>query len=252
MVIFEFPLNERVRTLLRLEDLFSKILLNIQESEAHHHHSAMLSLFQIMDVMDRGDLKNDLMQELEKHKAMLAFFRTNPKIDSAKLNETLDLVNEQIDQLRAVTPKPVQELKQNDWLMSIKQRAIIPGGLCEFDVPSYHFWLNQAASKRQHDLQNWISPILPIYQALALLLNLLRNSGEANQLIAENGSFQQMLATSKPSQMLRIEVDDALSCYPEISANKYAIHIRFMRINEQRQASACQQEVHFKLTLASL
>ncbi len=252
MLCFEFPLNERVRTLLRLEDLFCKFLSNIQESEAHHHHSAMLSLFQIMDVMDRGDLKNDLMQELEKHKAMLAFFRTNPKIDAAKLDETFDLVNLQVDQLRTLATKPVQELKQNEWLMNIKQRAVIPGGLCEFDLPSYHFWLNQTVQKRQQELQHWIDPIYPIYQALALILKLLRNSAEAESIDAENGTFQLMLGTNKAAQMVRIELDDGLCCYPEISANKYAIHVRFMRIDEQRHACACQQLVNFKLTLASL
>jgi cell division protein ZapD len=202
--------------------------------------------------MDRGDLKNDLMHDLEKHRALLAFFRSNPKIDKAKLNDTLDLVNAQLDQLKSVPPKPVQELKQNDWLMAIKQRGIIPGGLCEFDAPSYHFWLSQPDGKRRDDLQSWLSHIMPVYESLELMLSLLRGSGESESLIAENGSFQQMLGTSKPAQMVRIEVNNALSCYPEISANKYAIHIRFMRINDQRQASACQQEVHFKLTLASL
>ena len=252
VLTFEFPLNERVRTLLRLEDLFCKILTCIKEAEPHHHHVAMLNLFQIIDVMDRGDLKNELMHDLEKHRALLAFFRSNPKIDKAKLNETLDLVNTQVDQLKSVTPKPVQELKQNDWLMAIKQRGIIPGGLCEFDAPSYHFWLNQSESKRREDLHGWLSHILPVYQALELVLNLLRGSGESQSLMADNGSYQQMLASSKQVQMARIEVDKALNCYPEISANKYAIHIRFMRMNEQRQSSTCQQEVHFKLTLASL
>ncbi len=251
MVVFEYPFNERIRTLLRLEDLFAQFSKNNNTEQAHHHHHAMLSLFQIVDVMDRGDLKIDLSQELEKQRALLVFYRSNPQIDISKLDKTLDRINGVIELLRNTPPKPVQEIKQNDWLMTIKQRAVIPGGLCEFDLPSYHYWLNLPEKTRQQDINSWIKPIMPVYQATQLVLELLRSGAEKQQLQAHNGTFQQMLNTSKPAQMMRIEVDDEICCYPEVSANKYAIHIRFMHINEQRQASVCQQDINFKLNLAS-
>lgn len=251
MVAFEYPFNERIRTLLRLEDLFTQFSKNSSSKQSHHHHNAMLTLFQIMDVMDRGELKNDLMQELEKQRALLIFFRANPNIDSEKLDLTLDQINQAIEQLRNLSNKPVLELKQNDWLMNIKQRAVIPGGLCEFDLPSYHFWLHTPDNQRQDDIDNWIKPLWPIYQAIQIILQLLRSSAEKQAIIAQNGNYQQMLNTAKPSQMLRIELAEGSACYPEVSANKYAIHIRFVNINAQRQVSACQTDIAFELTLAS-
>lgn len=251
MIVFEYPFNERMRTLLRLEDLFAQFSKNNNVDQPHHHHHAMLTLFQIIDVMDRGDLKIDLMQELEKQRAMLVFYRSNPNIDLAKLDSMLEKIHHAMSLLRDTPPKLVQEIKNNDWLMNIKQRAVIPGGLCEFDLPSYHYWLNLPVQTRQKDIDTWISPIMPVYQATQLVLELLRTSAETQQLTAQNGTYQQMLNTSKPAQMLCIEIADEVCCYPEVSANKYAVHIRFMHINEHRQASACQRDINFKLNLAS-
>ena len=53
-------------------------------------------------------------------------------------------------------------LRENEWLMAIKQRAAIPGGVCEFDLPAYHYWLNKDASARQQDLAGWLEPFAPI------------------------------------------------------------------------------------------
>ena len=44
--------------------------------------------------------------------------------------------------LLAQTGKVGLHLRDNDWLMTIKQRTAIPGGVCEFDLPAYHYWLH--------------------------------------------------------------------------------------------------------------
>ena len=68
MSSYEFPFNERIRTLLRLEDLFGKILLNVAAGHQYNHHSALISLLQMLDIIDRADLKMDLVQELDRQR----------------------------------------------------------------------------------------------------------------------------------------------------------------------------------------
>ena len=65
------------------------------------------------------------------------------------------------------TGKLGQHLRDNEWLMMIKQRSAIPGGVCEFDLPAYHYWLNRSADERRRDLAAWIEPFAPIAAALA-------------------------------------------------------------------------------------
>ena len=78
MITYEYPLNERIRTLLRLEDLFERSRHFIARTEPHDHHVALLTLFEIMEVVGRADLKSDLLQELERQKQVLLSSATTP------------------------------------------------------------------------------------------------------------------------------------------------------------------------------
>ena len=252
MIAYEFPFNERIRTLLRLEDLYSKVLLNVASEAAAHHHNAIVSFFQILDLIDRSDLKSDLLHELERQKLILTQLLSNPNIDIALLEPILISISEVSSKLRLAPNKPAQPLRENEWLMTIKQRAIIPGGLCEFDLPSYHFWLEQPTKQRQNDLNEWMAHILPMYEAIKIILNIIRGSGKRTSIIANNGIYQQMLGGVKPAQMLSIHLEEGINCYPEISANKYAINIRFISMDQNIKPGPCKTDVAFKLTLGNL
>src|SRR5205085_10891685 len=80
LITYEYPLNERIRTLLRLEDLFERSRHFIARTEPADHHMALLTLFEILEVSSRADLKSDLLQELERQKQVLLAFKNNPDI----------------------------------------------------------------------------------------------------------------------------------------------------------------------------
>jgi len=252
MPSYDYPFNERIRTLLRLEDLFSKVLHNVAGESELNHHSALLSLFQILDVIDRAELKNDLLQELDRQKIVLNNLRGNPEIAETVLSNVIDDIEVTVHSLRTDIIKLGQTLRDNEWLMSIKQRAGIPGGVCEFDVPSYHYWLGLGATRRAEDLGVWLRPLMPINDAIRIILHILRGSGGTTELVALNGNYQQMLGGAKPAQMLRIEMDDDLVCFPEVSANKYAINVRFNSLETAQRPRPCDFDVPFSLTLCNL
>jgi len=252
MASYDYPFNERIRTLLRVEDLLAKVLFNIEAGHEFHHHCALLSLLQILDVVDRAELKLDLLQELDRQKMAMLQLKGNPAIAAKKLDSIIDDINGAADELRAETTKLGQTLRANEWLMSIKQRAGIPGGVCEFDVPSYHYWLGLSTERRKQDFETWLKPLLPMQRAVGIILHILRGSGSTTKLMAENGAYQQMLAGAKPAQMLRIEVADDLVCFPEVSANKYAINIRFNSLDCAQKPQKCDQHIKFELTLCNL
>ena len=148
-------------------------------------------------------------------------------IAEALLNEVIEEIETTAIALRSNASKLGQSLRENEWLMSIKQRAALPGGVCEFDVPSYHFWLGLDAARRNRDLHGWLDPLRSIHSAVRIILHILRGSGARTHLVAPGGVFQQMLGGAKPAQMVRIEVADDLNCVPEVGDNNYAINIRF-------------------------
>ena len=250
MISYEFPLNERIRTLLRMEALYERVQFFSGKDHALDHHAALLSLFEILDVASRADLKSELMQELERQKQTLSALRSNPAISEQALNAILVDIDKAVSDLFQSSGKTGQGLRENDWLMGIKQRAAIPGGVCEFDVPSYHYWLHQAAAQRREDLTNWLAPFLPLHYGIHIVLRILRESGRTTQQTAAQGVYQQMMG-GRVAQLLRLQVDDQFDCVPEVSANKYALNIRFTGIGDNQRRVA-QTDVPFELTFCNL
>ena len=251
MIVYEHPLNERVRTLLRLEDLFERINYFVGKPDGEEHHVALLLIFEILEVASRADLKSDLLQELERQKQVLEALRDNPDISEEALENVLWQIDQCSSRLFQASGKVGQELRENEWLMSIKQRTAIPGGVCEFDLPSYHYWLQQETEVRRHDLQQWLAPFLPTRDAIGIVLRLLRESGKTTTQIAHQGVYQQMMA-GRMAQMLRIGLSGDYACIPEISANKYALNIRFTTQEGMQRPQASETNVEFELTFCNL
>jgi len=253
LISYEYPLGERVRTLLRLEDLYEKALYFTAKSEPVENHVALTALFDIVEVAGRADLKSDLLQELERQRNALEGLRDNPTISVMALDQVVQEIDQTSTRLFQMSGKFGQDLRENEWLMGIKQRTSIPGGACEFDLPSYHYWLNQSAETRRGDIETWLAQFRPIYDAIAIVLRLLRESGKSAVQYAAQGVYQQMMA-GRVAQMLRIRLARDYACVPEISANKYALNIRFMTVSRagKERAKSAEFDVRFELTFCNL
>jgi cell division protein ZapD len=251
VISYEYPLSERIRTLLRLEDLYDRLEYFLGKNEALQHHVALLLLFEIYEVASRADLKSDLMQELERQKQSLEGLRGNPEISEAALEGVLRQIDHAASRLYQASGKLGQELRENEWLMSLKQRTAIPGGMCEFDVPAYHYWLHQRPEQQRRDLDVWLAPFHVIRDAADIVLRLLRASGKSTVQVAHQGVFQQMMA-GRIAQMICVRLDENYPCVPEISANKYALNIRFTTQAGMQRPRAAETDVEFELTFCNL
>ena len=252
LILYEYPLNERVRILLRLEDLFERLDFFAKREHPLEHHVAITTLFDILDVAGRADLKSDLLQELDRQRQALAQFRNSPGVSLDALERILSQIDDAWAGLNAMTGRTGQHLRDNEWLMSIRSRAIIAGGACEFDLPSYHAWQHRAAETRQHDIAGWAAPFRPLYDSLSIVLGLLRESAQRSPLTAQPGSgFQQQLG-GKTYQMVQVRLDPATGAIPEISANKYLLWIRFTSQGGDLRPRPFEGSVDFELALCNL
>jgi cell division protein ZapD len=251
LILYEYPVNERVRTLLRLEDLFDRFDHYAGLGHALDHHAALTTLFEILEVASRADLKSDLLQELERQKQALGPFRNSPEVDLEALEGVLSQIETSGRALNETTGKTGQYLRDNDWLMSIRSRTIIPGGACEFDLPSYYAWQQQPAPDRQGALAGWIAPMRPLRLCLAIVLRLLRDSGRRIDAVATNGSYQQAL-TGRSYQMIQVRLDLSQGVIPEISANKHVLWVRFTQQGVDMRSRPVEGNVPFELTLCNL
>ena len=251
VISYEYPLSERIRTLLRLEDLYERLDYFLGKNEALQNHVALLLIFEIYEVASRADLKSDLLQELERQKQSLEALRGNPDISEDALENVLRQIDQAASRLYQASGKIGQELRENEWLMSIKQRTNIPGGICEFDLPSYHYWLHLPPEQQRRDVDVWLAPFLPMRDAIDIVLRLLRSSGKSTWQVAHQGTYQQMM-TGRIAQMVVVGLARGYQCVPEISANKYALNIRFTTQEGGQRPKAAETDVEFELTFCNL
>jgi cell division protein ZapD len=252
VITYEYPFNERIRTLLRLEDLFEKTSVFVQNDGQLEHHTALITIFEILEVAGRADLKMDLIQELERQRQTLLSYRNNPDISEEALSGALYEIEQSSAALLSMTGKMGQYLRDNDWLMGIKSRAAIPGGVCEFDLPSYHWWLHRPAEVRREAINGWLKPMLPLRDAAAIVLRLLRSSGHPKQHVAVSGQFQLNLGGTA-AQMVRVSLNVDEQAVPEVSANKYFLNIRFTKPPAgELKARGCERDINFDLTFCNL
>jgi cell division protein ZapD len=240
LIVYEYPFNERIRTLLRLEDLYEKFKFFVHQEHPMQHHVALATIFDMLEVAGRADLKSDLLQELERQRQSLLSYRSNPNVQAEMLDAILNELDAVSSALVAAQGKTGQNVRDNEWLMSIRGRTIIPGGA----------WQKRPAEQRFNDIVGWFAPLAPLFDALGLVLRLLRDSGGPVKMIANAGSYQQMLQ-GKVYQMLRLSVDEALGAIPEISANKYMLWVRFTSQGGDLKPKPLEEDVPFELTLCN-
>ena len=251
MIVYEYPFNESIRTMLRLEHLFDRLGQLIEREAPVDHHHALATIFEIMDVGSRADLKSDLLKELEKHRQQLIGYRGNPSISEPALEGMLARIDHAFDRLNQVSGKAGAALTTNEWLMSIRSRISIPGGTCEFDLPAYFAWQQLDASRRRTDLLQWVGTLMPLAEALQVLLGLLRDSGAAQRVVAIGGQYSQSLPTGRLYQLGRVRIERALELVPEISGHRLMLLVRLMRQDAEGRLRASDADTPFELTLCA-
>jgi len=258
-VLYEYPFNESIRTMLRLEHLFDRLGTLASRDAPVDHHFALATLFEIMDVAPRADLKSDLLKELERHRTQLQTYRGLHGVDERALDAITGRMDQAFAGLNALQGKAGQSLASNDWLMSIRSRISIPGGTCEFDLPAYYAWQQHPPQRRRDDLAGWTATLAPLAQALQVLLGLLRDSGTPQRMVAPGGQYQQSLQPAgaaaangpKVYQLLRVRVDAADDLVPEISGHRLMVSIRFMRPDAEGRLRAAGSDCRFELSLCA-
>lgn len=251
MILYEYPFNERIRTYLRLQQLFNRLGQLMTRSEALDHHFALTTLFEIMEVASRSELKSDVLKDLDRQKQVYNGYRGNPAISEKALDGLIAQLDEHFEALNQVSGKIGQSLHDDDFLMALRSRVVIPGGTCEFDLPAYHAWQHRDATSRGRDVAQWVASFAPLAQAIQLLLQMLRESGSSQKVMATAGQLHQNLPQGRTFQLLRLKIDPALGITPEISCNRLLVVIRMLHQQSDGKLMATTDDVPFELTLCA-
>jgi cell division protein ZapD len=225
---YEQPLNERMRTFLRLEFLYQQLLYNYELDSNWASRAVTSSLLEIMAILMRGDIRSDVRKELDHQIDVLRKFQTQPQVDAKRLGMIIGNLTASRDEVDAVGTHFLQPLKDSEFLSAIKHRTAIPGGTCEFDLPEYNHWLRQPFARRQEDVTNWLNVIRPVCDAVVEVLWLIRESARPADKVAINGMYQHRVQKDGSCRLLRVALPAASKLYPEISGSQHRFTIRFL------------------------
>src|SRR5579862_8609050 len=228
LLVFEQPLNERMRTFLRLDFLYNQALYHNEMASQWGSRAAMASLIDILAIMARGDVRSEVLKELEGQLTSLNEFQSKPGVDAQRLKTLIANLQRLRGELMGAGSAFLQPLRDSEFLNSVKHRSAIPGGTCEFDLPDYYFWLSQPDEVRVRTFNQWLGLLRPLCDAVAELLWLTRQNGRNRKEVAKGGAFSITFDRDNPLQLLRISLPAASGIYPEISGSHHRCSVRFL------------------------
>lgn len=251
-MIYEQPLNEQIRLCLRLEYLFAQADHYLTKESSWDTHQMVKIILEILQTIDRPDLKNKFSQTLNHYVHTLSQLEKLPDVNKQTLDSTLKQIDHLIDGLHVNQKKIGQELRENEFLNTIQQRLYTPAGTCGFSLPAYNLWLEQKASIRKQQLIEWFNHLTLLQDVVAIILKLTRESTDFKPIDTPGGFYQSNLDSNATYQMIRIKIPTEENLFPEISVGRYRLAIHFFSLDITGRAAQTPNDVEFELACCKM
>lgn len=248
VITYEQPLNELIRVCLRLEQLFFQVDHQIKDVSVFGTRNMIALIINILQLLERPDLKAKLAKELTHQMQLLAKLKKTPEIDHVKLSKLLKQLDELNRWFIESSGRIGQSLREIELLNNLRLHLATPGGGCSFDIPVYHYWLQQPAEKRLETIKAWLAEFTNIRLANQLILQLVREESKTQQKVAANGFHQELLDPQTNLRLIRVMVPNNIAAYPEISLGRHFLSIRFYSPTILERPTQYQQNLSFWLS----
>jgi cell division protein ZapD len=248
-VVYEQPLNERMRTFLRLEFLYTQALYHGEMPNPWSTRAAVASLLEILAITARGDSRSDVLKELERQVAVLQGFQSMHGVDPNRLKLLTTNLLQLRNDLANAGANFMAPLRDSEFLSAVKHRSAIPGGTCDFDLPDYSYWLNRPPGVRAAEFDAWLALIRPLCDGISELLWIIRQNGRNKRETACGGIYQLQFDREAPCQLVRISMPADSALFPEVSGNQHRCTVRFLNWTDtSRRPVHVECDVPFLLT----
>ncbi|MFM2484803.1 cell division protein ZapD [Celerinatantimonas yamalensis] len=224
---FEHPLSEKIRTYLRVEMLFNQLEKTKTTQTDNEVQHFFRTLFDLNEVLDRCEWRSDLLKDLDKQRLLLNQWAELPQIDTQKVFELVERTNRYFQQINQ-QPKLANLIKEDRLLNVVRQRLALPGGACSFDLPQLSYWQHQSDEQRMGNVEHWLTPFARVAEVMIYLLDMLREQGSEESIIAHEGFYQ---GQREGCVLIRLKMAAPLQGYPTISGHKNRFAIKFMSLD---------------------
>ncbi len=239
---------------LRLERTLSRMRYFMEQRDERSAMACMDILFELIDLTTRPDLKKDLIQELQRIRQILSGANCPPAVSHAEACRFLEQIDACISTLLSPDPtlRGPQTLRDNDWLSTIRTRSKLPGGCCDFDLPSFHYWLGRPYEERKAQFEIWLRGMSPIEGAIECVLTILRSTVRIRHCQAKAGNFNLPAPNPINWALVQIAMSKDSPHIPEVNVNKFMLWIHFLDAQKQMKTPPSRDDFEFELGICGL
>lgn len=246
VALYEFPLCEKVRNYLRLEQLFAQ-LKEAKKAQSENQYLYFFEVFfNVIDLVDRLDLRTDFLRDIDSHERKLLHWSQHPDID----NNALEIALQNLQRVGVDIKKNKKlgaVLRDDRFLANIRQRFSIVGGVTSFDLPSLFCWLKQDSPSKQNKMNEWLAQLNIIETGLEMLLSFLREKSRFQEIVSKSGFYQGTVEDK--IELVRIQCERADGIYPVVSGSRNRYGVKFMQLHPQTGTSAAVTDtIEFQLS----
>ncbi len=252
IVIYEQPINERVRNFMRLEYLFAAAEGLIAGSSLWDSRNFIQRLIDILDILSRLDFKPEILAGLKYFEKALLALQDKPEVNVSYLNSLVQRLEHAQSVLHGITGQLGKNLRDHDLLNAVRQRSSTAGGTSPLDLPILHHWLQLPAETRHQQQLEWLSELDAVKKPITLMLQLIRESTLPSVEMGRVGSYQQALEPTIPYQMIRVGLPASSGYFAEISASKFSVNIRFLQPEQDERPRQVSNDVTFELSCCAI
>ena len=247
--IYELPLNERLRTFMRIEFLYSRLkYFSSNLDDNWQTRTVIHTLLEIYSILSRTDVRREVLADLDRYIMQMQRFQSAPDADNNMVNDVLEDLDSIKDQVVDIGTDYLLKLREDEFIASLLHRHTLPGGKAEFDMPKYKFFLESNKKNVVVQINSWIDVMRPICEGIDKLMWIIRESNEPIATVAVGGQYNHQIERRTQISLVRI-ITNETNVYPEISGGRHLIAVRFFNQNRDGEYVQFEDNVEFKISL---
>lgn len=223
-ITFQLATHFLSRIALRLEFLFKTINQACNESHEVIHRFALKNIIEIVDIIEKPELKSRFIKELIRIEHVLK----KPNVFN---NMALfDRLATQIHILNHVPGRFSNSIHDDEFLKTLRQIHHPNTKECEFNSPYLVLWFDSDPLIRQKTITQWVNSLKDLEETVTIYLSLLRETTEYIPITAYNGFYQHSVSPKAVNHLILLKMDKSLGITPKLQLGHHSLTIRLYEL----------------------
>jgi cell division protein ZapD len=223
-ITFQLATHFLSRIALRLEFLFKTINQACIESHEVIHRFALKNIIEIIDIIEKPELKSRFLKELIRIEHVLK------KENLLENTVIFDELATQIHMLNHVPGRFSNSIHDDEFLKILRQIHLPNTKECEFNSPHLVLWLDSDILMRQKTINQWVQCLKDLEYTVTIYLSLLREATQYIPITAYNGFYQHSISPKSVNHLILLKMDKSMGITPKLQLGHHSLTIRLYEL----------------------